>query len=485
MKRFFLFGLLLLSLTAVAQQTPYQSFEVDSVAEPRGGIAYFNTFVQANLRKPIAAEAAGVGGRVIISAVIEPDGKPADVKLMNNLRPDFNREALRVFHLFNAWKAAKKGGKAVRQQITASVAFKANQPFVYRDGAQIAYFDADQKSLTDSSAAVRYKQMAPLDSNGFANGDIVLYKLKGSTWKEDYRMPLVRQENHKNGLFNKPTVAVGYQTTDKLWEGKVLLFSQSGTLINQSYYKKGIPTGAETTYHPNGSVSQITEATEYGFAYTSWYSNGQIEQTWSSGKAQPLGLKMPDVVTSYWDDMGRQLVKDGNGYAVYNDEVISRSDSSRRTTLTEQGRYENGYRQGIWTGRYDDGSYRFEEEYKKGVCVQGKAYVKGGDTLQYTDVQRQPEFLGGMNALGQFLAQNLRYPADAQRARAHGRVFIKFVVCEDGSLCDYEVINNVHPDLDKEALRVVQKMSGHWQPGSRRGQNVRVLYNLPINFTLE
>ncbi|UHG91876.1 TonB family protein [Spirosoma oryzicola] len=484
MKRFFLFGLLLLSLTAVAQQTPYQSFEVDSVAEPRGGIAYFNTFVQANLRKPIAAEAAGVGGRVIISAVIEPDGKPSDVKLMNNLRPDFNREALRVFHLFNAWKAAKKGGKAVRQQITASVAFKANQPFVYRDGAQIAYFDADQKRLTDSSANVRFKQVSPLDSNGFANGDIIVYRTKGSSWKEEYRIPFIRETDTKNDSSNPPTRRHGYYHTDSLWEGKVLTFSESGDLLKQTYYNGGKPTGIETTYHPNGLVAQKSEATDTGFAFTSWHPNGQIKRVWTSNSTTVFATNKPIEVTSYWNDAGQQLVKEGNGYAVYTEAVESQTDSSQQTTLVEQGLYQNGLKQGVWTGRYKDGSYGFDEQYDKGICQQGKAYISGSDTLRYTEVEKQAEFKGGMNALGSFLAQNLSYPVNAQRSGAEGKVFIKFVVCTDGTLCDYEVINSVHPELDKEALRVVRKMSGRWKPGSLRGQNVRVLYNLPINFSL-
>ena len=89
-----------------------------------------------------------------------------------------------------------------------------------------------------------------------------------------------------------------------------------------------------------------------------------------------------------------------------------------------------------------------------------------------------------MRGLGQFLMQTLRYPADAQRARAQGRVFVSFVVCTDGTLCDYEVKQSVHPDLDREAVRVVKAMSGNWKPGVQRGQKVRTTYNLPINFTL-
>ena len=105
--------------------------------------------------------------------------------------------------------------------------------------------------------------------------------------------------------------------------------------------------------------------------------------------------------------------------------------------------------------------------------------------MRYVVREPPPEFAGGMQGMGQFLAQTLRYPVDAQRARAQGKVFISFVVCTDGTLCDYAVVRGAHPDLDQEALRVVKAMSGRWKPGIQRGQKVRVKYNLPVNFTLQ
>jgi TonB family protein len=76
------------------------------------------------------------------------------------------------------------------------------------------------------------------------------------------------------------------------------------------------------------------------------------------------------------------------------------------------------------------------------------------------------------------------YPEQASRAKVKGKVMLAFTVCEDGSLCDYVVEKGVAPSLDNEALRVVKKMSGKWQPGKLRGRNVRVRYRLPVNFDM-
>ncbi len=475
--------LLLLSLSAVSQPAVYQGFEADSAAEPRGGMAFLTLFLQNNLRKPIQAEAAGIGGRVIMGGVVETDGRITAVNVMRSLRPDCDREAMRVFSLFNAWKPAQKAGKPVRQQVVIPVTFSPNTPFTFEQGARINYYNAENKPLVDSSAA-RYKQVAPLDSSGFPSGDIVLYKLKGKSWKEDARMPLVRKKVASQTDPAKSIYWVGFQNGDKQWDGRVVGFTESGSLINQTYYANGGHRGSTQTYHANGATNEKSEDLDDAFRSTFWYPTGQVKQVRTVYKPKPLVQTNPEQVTAFWDSTGRLEVNDGNGQATYQTSVHSKSDTTRQTLFVEQGNYTNGFKQGIWTGRYADGSYGYQEQYDRGICQSGMAYKNGGDTIRYTAVEQQAEFSGGMPGLGQFLSQNLRYPADAQRARAQGKVFISFTVCTDGTLCDYEVLKGVYPDLDREALRVVKEMSGRWKPGVQRGEKVRVKYNLPINFTL-
>ena len=101
----------------------------------------------------------------------------------------------------------------------------------------------------------------------------------------------------------------------------------------------------------------------------------------------------------------------------------------------------------------------------------------------YIIVERMPEFPGGIDEMMNFLAQNLKYPANAKDAGISGRVYINFVVYEDGSVRDAKVIRGIGGGCDEEALRVVNLMP-KWKPGTQRGKKVRVSYNLPINFKL-
>ncbi len=243
-------------------------------------------------------------------------------------------------------------------------------------------------------------------------------------------------------------------------------------------------SGYELVFHQNGIVARQTRFGEDRNTVTTWHPNGQIEFVGSIDRKTSFYVFSYDEADSFWDSTGRQLVSNGTGPATYRKSVQSSGDTLRRTEFIEQGSYAGGVKQGVWTGRYADGSYVYEEVYDKGVMKQGKAVSAGKDTIRYDVREQQAEFAGGITKLGQFLGQNISYPAEAQRTRVQGRVFVSFVVCTDGSLCDYEIVKSLSPDVDKEALRVVKAMSGKWTPGYRRGEAVRVKYNLPINFTL-
>ncbi len=102
----------------------------------------------------------------------------------------------------------------------------------------------------------------------------------------------------------------------------------------------------------------------------------------------------------------------------------------------------------------------------------------------YQIVEQMPEFPNGQEALMLYIAKQVKYPAEAKKAGAQGRVFIGFIVEPDGSLSDFKVLRGIGYGCDEEALRVVKSMP-KWQPGMHRGKAVRVQYLVPVNFRLE
>ena len=99
-------------------------------------------------------------------------------------------------------------------------------------------------------------------------------------------------------------------------------------------------------------------------------------------------------------------------------------------------------------------------------------------------VEQMPEYPGGIQALFEYLSQNVKYPADAENQKVEGRVIATFIVEIDGTINNVEVVKPVFPSLDAEAIRVLSGMP-KWTPGKQSGKEVRVKYTVPINFNLK
>ncbi len=488
--------LIINSLSVGYGQVAFQPCEVHKPCQPQGGYELLNTFIQANLRMPFRAEADQISGRVFVQGTVGTDGRVSSLSVLRGLCPDCDREALRVFGLFNAWKPAEKDSHRVAQVVTQVFLFRPIMPVYYQNGQRVAFFDrvVTQKSETDTS--VVYKQVIPADTNGYPTGDMVFYERKKEKWRETLRykftsetttqLPDVEDTTSAGKAFRRLT----HRSPSSDMQGEAYTFYPDGSLAQVQQFDGGRLISTAKTYYPNGTVARLTSYNNGLQVELFWYPNGQLwkEETQLSNTPTPgkVGTTGPKCeLISWWDSTGHQGVKDGVGRATL--QTFTKSNQSNRyTVFTKQGSVAGGEKTGTWTGHYADDSYFYQEAYADGICIGGKAKETGTDTITYAKDRVQPEYIGGMSKLGQFLAMNIRYPIDAMRSRAQGRVFISFVVCEDGSLCDHAVIKSAgNRSSDIEALRVVKQMKNDWIPGSIRGKLVRVKYNLPVNFTFQ
>lgn len=108
--------------------------------------------------------------------------------------------------------------------------------------------------------------------------------------------------------------------------------------------------------------------------------------------------------------------------------------------------------------------------------------INGNDEV--LDVAEQmPQFPGGTQGLISYLSNSLRYPAYAQEKKIEGRVIVEFIVDKNGQVSQAKAVKGVHPQLDKEAVRVVMAMP-KWVPGMSKGKPVSCRYKLPVSFKL-
>jgi TonB family protein len=102
----------------------------------------------------------------------------------------------------------------------------------------------------------------------------------------------------------------------------------------------------------------------------------------------------------------------------------------------------------------------------------------------FTIVEESAHPQEGMEKFYEAIAQNLQYTESARQQGIEGRVFVEFVVMEDGTLDRFKLLKGIDPILDKEAVTAIQKVSPRWVPGKQRGKIVKQRLVLPITFSL-
>lgn len=176
----------------------------------------------------------------------------------------------------------------------------------------------------------------------------------------------------------------------------------------------------------------------------------------------------------------------------------------------------------IWGEKGKNGVIEIKTKDNKEPEVKVQKEATDEDEV-FTAVEQMPEFPGGVPAIMQYLATNIKYPKDARECEISGRVLASFVVQEDGSIGDIKIIKSVANPItelniitdeiivnafrnqteagdvskeayiqkynkgiqqcDEEVKRIISTMP-KWKPGKQRGEEVRVKYTIPVNFRL-
>lgn len=156
-------------------------------------------------------------------------------------------------------------------------------------------------------------------------------------------------------------------------------------------------------------------------------------------------------------------------------------DEVKNEVMEMEEQLEDNTARGVVNQEGSDDADKFQ-------AVQEQVIVKEPEPVKeeevFVAVEQQAEFPGGMAALMKWLSSNIRYPEAAQQNDIQGRVIVKFIVEKDGSVTGAQIIKGVDKDLDKEALRVVNKMP-KWQAGKNNGVAVRSYFTLPVQFRLQ
>lgn len=118
------------------------------------------------------------------------------------------------------------------------------------------------------------------------------------------------------------------------------------------------------------------------------------------------------------------------------------------------------------------------------VEVKEEVQEEEAEEVPFVVVEEMPMFPGGDAALLKYIGENTVYPEVAKENNIQGRVIVRFCVTAKGGVSQVSVLKGVDPELDAEAIRVVNTLPP-FKPGKQGGKPVPVWYMVPITFTLK
>ncbi len=127
---------------------------------------------------------------------------------------------------------------------------------------------------------------------------------------------------------------------------------------------------------------------------------------------------------------------------------------------------------------------KVEEPLSLEIMEESPTPTNSDEVYTMFDLQQFPEFPGGLTAMNEYLATNMKYPKRAVENAVQGTVVLSFIVEKDGSLTNIKVVRDIGSDCGKEAVRLVEAMP-KWSPGYRNGQKARAKFTMPFRFKLE
>lgn len=107
-----------------------------------------------------------------------------------------------------------------------------------------------------------------------------------------------------------------------------------------------------------------------------------------------------------------------------------------------------------------------------------------GQISPFKIADQLPTFPGGDLALQKYIANHLLVPQNAISNQVNGDVVLDFIVNEDGSISDIEILEEIGYGCGDASINLIKGMPA-WIPGKRNGKPVKLAYTLSIPFQLK
>jgi len=245
----------------------------------------------------------------------------------------------------------------------------------------------------------------------------------------------------------------------------------------------------------------------------------ETKQIISEVKYDTHRLSNANGFAKYWHENGN-MKSEGN-YQNNESEGIWKYYHRKSGEISSKGKFVSNLKEGDWIIYDHKGRIESEVTYVKDVRegkfieydtlqnITNKGFYKNDSIIEQTrtdttknsfefGMQEQMPYLEQCNtseniedrdkcssqALIDHIYKKLRYPPNARKYGIEGMTVTQFVIEDDGTINDIDVVIGLCDEFKKECERVLSNMP-KWEPGIQKGEKVKVLFTMPIRFKLE
>lgn len=122
-----------------AQDTAAIYMQLEEDPEYPGGLATLMDYLNSNIHMPYKAIRAGVDGRVLVSFVVEKDGRVGDVTILEDPGYGCGKAVAKAIKKMPRWKPGKLDGKAVRTMFRLPVMMSTAPADTKKAGGSISH----------------------------------------------------------------------------------------------------------------------------------------------------------------------------------------------------------------------------------------------------------------------------------------------------------------------------------------------------------
>lgn len=180
--------------------------------------------------------------------------------------------------------------------------------------------------------------------------------------------------------------------------------------------------------------------------------------------------------------------KDGNGFVYKKDETELRIekyiDENWDGDYTFMIPHDNHWSAAGWLEGYFDLDGMEDEPpmiLEEDLMMEEEMMVKD-EPIPFQHVAMEPRFTD--DSFSKWAGIRMEYPEKAIENNIQGKVRVKFTVGLDGKVSQVEVLQSPDPVLSDEVVKVVAS-SPRWVPGKQRDRPAKVMFELPVVFSLQ